>query len=67
MGVESSLHFPRGQPRPAATWISLVVLIVVLGLLAYVVVLGLTSPGPSPASEPLLTGPFRWQSFAPAG
>jgi hypothetical protein len=64
MGAESSPRF-RPAPMPhVASWIWLVVLLLAMGLLAYAVLLGLISPDPSPASEPLL-GPFRWASQPP--
>jgi hypothetical protein len=60
MGVESSLPFRRVPMLHATAWISLAVLLVALGLLAFVMLLGLINPGLSPENEPLLMGPFRW-------
>jgi hypothetical protein len=60
MGAASLLRFlPAHSPRVAA-WITLAALFVAVCLLAYAVLLGVTSPGHSPANEPVLMGPFRW-------
>ena len=67
MGAESSLHFRLVPMLHVAGWISLVALLVALALLAYAVLLGLINPDPSPASEPLLMGPFRWLSEKSGG
>jgi hypothetical protein len=60
MGAVLSLRFRRALVPRAAVRISLVVLVGALGLLAFAAVLGLINPDPSPASERLLMGPFRW-------
>jgi hypothetical protein len=62
MGAESTLRFRLVPRLQVAAWISLVVLLAALALLVYAAVLGMINPGPSPASEPLLMGPFRWLS-----
>ena len=67
MGAESSLRFRLVRMPHVAAWISLAVLLVGLGLLAFAVLLGMTNPGPSPASEPVLMGPFRWAPLPPSG
>ena len=67
MGAESSLPSHRVLIPPATVWISLAVLLVALGLLAFVVLLGLISPDPSLESEPVLMGPFRWGPPPPSG
>ena len=66
MGAESSLRFRLVHMPHVVAWISLAALLVVLGLLAFAVLLGTTNPDPSPGSEPLLMGPFRWAP-PPAG
>jgi hypothetical protein len=60
MGAESSLRSRPVLTQRVAVWISLVVFFVALVLLAFAVLLGLTSSDLSPASEPFLVGPFRW-------
>lgn len=65
MGAESQLRFRPGRTLHTVAWISLAALLVALGLLAFVALLGLINPGPSPANEQLLTGPFRWASHPP--
>jgi hypothetical protein len=60
MGVASSLLFQRVRRPRTAVWISLVALLIVLSLLAFVELLGLMSRDLSPVSDPVLVGPFRW-------
>lgn len=62
MGAESSLRFRRVLMPHGVAWISFAVLLAALALLAFAALLGLINPDPSPASEPLLMGPFRWLS-----
>ena len=59
MGAVSLLRFRHVLTPYAAAWISLAVLLVGLGLLAFAVFLGAMNQDPSPASEQLM-GPFRW-------
>ena len=65
MGAASSLRFRHVLMPYAAVWTSLAVLLLGLGLLAFVVILGAMSQDPSPASEQLLIGPFRWGPSPP--
>ena len=67
MGAESLLPSRRVLIPRATFWISLAVSLVALALLAFAVLLGLISPGPSLESEPVLMGPFRWGPSPPSG
>ena len=60
MGAESLLHFLRVRDPQNRVSDSLVVLLVALVLLAFAAFLAAISADHSPASEPLLMGPFRW-------
>ena len=60
MGAASSLHYHRVRTLRFAEWIFLAALLIALVLLVSAAFAGVTSPGHSPANEPVLMGPFRW-------
>ena len=66
MGAASLLRFLPGHSPWVVAWITLAALFVAVCLLAYAVLLGVTSQGHLPANDPVLLGPFRWTTESAA-